>query len=122
MSRIRYLLDENIDRVIFDQLHKYEPSMEIHFVGEQGFPPLCSSDPEILKWLEKAGYILITANRKTMPTHFSNHIKAKRHLHGIFVVTKRLSHIEIVEELLFIWGATEMEEFIDSIIYLPLSY
>ena len=122
MSRIRYRLDENIDRVVFKQVRKLEPSIDIHCVGELGFPPLGSSDPNILKWLEKAGYILITENRKTIPTHFSNHIEANRHLPGIFVVTKQLSHMDLVEELILIWETTESEEFKDIILYLPLSY
>jgi len=122
MNRIRYLLDENIDQVVLSKVRKHEPSLDIHCVGEQNFPPLSSSDPEILRWLEKTGYILVTENRKTMPLHFSHHIEANHHLPGIFVITKQLSQNALVEELILIWGTTEPDEFKDRIVYLPFSH
>ena len=55
------------------------------------------------------------------PRHVTDHIKNGRHVPGIFELNPNMSIRETVEELLLIWGASEMKEYQDVIIYLPIA-
>lgn len=69
MKQIRYLLDENVPHAIRDGLLRRRPEVEILAVGHEVAPPLSTPDSEILRWIEREEYILITENRRTMPQH-----------------------------------------------------
>ena len=121
MSVIRYLLDENMPHAIQHQLLRIEPKMDVLVMGASGAPPLGTSDPDILRYIEQVGRILVTRNRHTMPDHLRDHLHAGHHVPGIFVVTPGLSLGVVIRELHLIWGASEAEECRDLILYLPLS-
>lgn len=62
----RFLLDENVELIVRRQLQRREPALEILAVGDPGAPPLQSSDPDILNWVEQHQYILVTWDRRTI--------------------------------------------------------
>jgi len=121
MSFIQYLLDENVDLLLRVELLNCEPTMVVWRIGDPGAPAKGSLDPEILCWCEQNGFILVTNNRKSMPRHITDHIKNGRHVPGIFELNPNMSIRETVEELRLIWGASEMKEYQDVIIYLPIA-
>jgi len=121
MSSIQYLLDENVDLLLRVELLNCEHTMVVWRIGDPGAPSKGSLDPEILCWCEQNGFILVTNNRKSMPRHITDHIKNGRHVPGIFELNPNMSIRETVEELLLIWGASEMKEYQDVIIYLPIA-
>ena len=121
MSEIKYLLDEHVDPRLKRALKKNWSDMVVWRVGEAGAPPLQSSDPEILDWCETNGFSLVTNNRASMPVHLRDRLDAGRHTPGIFVLNPRMKMGETAEELAIIWGASEMEEYLDLLNHLPLS-
>ena len=78
-------------------------------------------DPDILVWCENSGFILVTNNRKSMPEHLRDHLSLRRHMPGIFELNSNMSVGETIEELILIWSASEAKEYIDRLIYLPLT-
>jgi hypothetical protein len=66
MNGIRYLVDENTTHVIADQLLRLRPEMQIVVIGDDFAPP-GTLDSDILLWLEREDYCLITRNRASMP-------------------------------------------------------
>ena len=120
MSRPRFLLDENMPHAVREALHRAEPAVDVRVMGERGTPPLEIEDPILLAWLEREGWILLTRNRRTMPTHFAAHLEAGGHVPGILMVGEDFSVAQLVEDLLLIWSATEAEEWQDRLIYLPM--
>lgn len=56
-----------------------------------------------------------------MPGHLGQHLESGHHVPGILTLNPNMSLVETAEELLLIWSASEMEEFLDQILYLPLS-
>jgi len=120
MSKVRYLLDENVNRAIQRQLRRLDEKIEVLAVGEPGAPPAGSSDPEILEWIEQNGYILVTENRRTIPKHLKEHWAKGRHVPGVFFLRPLASLSAIIEDLYLIWVVAEAEEFTDQTIYLPL--
>jgi hypothetical protein len=83
-------------------------------------PPAGTSDPEILNWLEQNNYLLVTENRRTMPTHLADHLKAGKHIPGILLIRPLTNIGKLVEELLLIWSVSDSEEYHDKISYIPL--
>ena len=120
MNAIRYLLDENMPHSVRDQLLYHEPNLLILCVGDDMAPPLGTPDPVILDWIEQNGYILVSRNRKTIPAHLKEHLERGKHVPGVLLLRGRISIGRLVEDLLLIWGASELKDYKDHIEYLPL--
>ncbi|MBC6453985.1 MAG: hypothetical protein GDA43_12915 [Hormoscilla sp. SP5CHS1] len=63
--------------------------------------------------------ILVTPDRKTIPTEFARFI-VKYRSSGVIVVSEKLAVEIVLEELVLIWSASSAEEWIDRIALLPL--
>jgi hypothetical protein len=120
MKNISYLLDENVDPLFRTELLKREPEIVVWKVGDPYAPHKGTLDPEILCWCEEHSFILLTNNRKSMPNHLRDHLSNGRHIPGIFELNSNLTINETIEELLLIWEASDLAEYRDIIIYLPL--
>lgn len=120
MTAIRYLLDENMSHGVRDQLLYHEPTLHVLCIGDDMAPALGTPDPVILDWLEKNGCILVSRNRKTMPGHLKEHLDMGKHTPGILLIRRGISIGRLVEDLLLIWGASELKDYQDRIEYLPL--
>ncbi|RLC12736.1 MAG: hypothetical protein DRI57_17375 [Deltaproteobacteria bacterium] len=121
MNDIRYLLDENVDSVFRTALLNQEPAMVVWKISDPGVPLKGTKDPEILEWCEENTFVLVTNNRASMPVHLADHLAKGRHIPGILELNANMSLNETVEELTLIWGASELEEYQDIIIYLPVN-
>jgi hypothetical protein len=120
MPRPRFLLDEHVNRAIQRQLQRRDIQIEVLAVGDPGVPPSGSPDRDILIWIEENGYILITENRRTMPTHLADHFAVGRHVPGVFWVRPGAQLGPIIESLYLIWLVVVAEELRDRTLYLPL--
>jgi hypothetical protein len=118
--KVRYLLDENLDPHLKAAVLRWDPTIDIIRVGDPGAPELSTLDPEILVYLETAQHILVTANRKSMPLHITDHLTAGRHHWGVFLVRKGTSIGRLAEELYLVWAASTSEEWIDQERRIPL--
>ena len=115
----RYLIDENISPQYRTQLLYHEPSLTVFVIGDEGAPARGTPDPEILVWCEQNQFSLITNNRDSMPKHLSDHIAAGHHVPGIFTIKRRVPMGLIIDQLLLIVGASDEDEYMDEIKYLP---
>ena len=120
MSRIRFLLDENTAHAIGDQLRRRQSEIEILVIGTDSAPSNGTLDPDLLRWLEHEAYCLVTRNRRSMPGHLQDHLTSGHHIPGIFTLRPKASMGAVIEELLLIWTAAEMNEYRDQIIYIPV--
>ncbi len=120
MSWIRYLLDEDTPHAIRDQLLRRQPEVVVTAVGDDLAPPFGTPDRELLRWIEQEGYVLVSRNRRTMPRHLRGHLEAGGHVPGVFLLRRRYSLGEIIEDLILIWEAGRPEEYRDRVEYLPL--
>ena len=121
MSSPCFLLDEHIPHAVARGLRLREPGLQVLILGHPGAPPLTTSDPDLLIWIEEHGCLLVTNNRASMPGHLRNHLAANRHILGILTVPRRFTIGNIIDELHLIWGASLPEEFQDQIVHLPLA-
>jgi len=89
-------------------------------VGDGMAPAIGTPDDEILQWIEEAGYVLVSRNRRTLSQHLREHLEAGGHIPGIFLLSRRSSLGHIIEDLILIWEAGDPEEYRDRVEFLPL--
>ncbi len=115
-----YLIDENTTPALADQLRRRQPNLKVSTIEDGIAPPKGTPDPDILLWLEKHNYSLITRNRKSMPGHLLDHMTQGRHVKGIFTLRPKAPLGEVLEDLLLIWEVAESDEYQDQIVHIPL--
>ena len=121
MSTTGFLIDENLPSVIAAQLRRHAPLLRVFAIHDPAAPLKGTVDPEILIWLEENNCWLVTNNRTSMPGHLQEHLNGGRHVPGIFVTPYPLHLGFVIEELLLLWGASLPDEYLDRIVYLPVS-
>ena len=117
---LKYLLDENVDLIYQTQLQRRNPDLVVWAVGDPGAPPKSTLDPEILCWCEEYNCLLVTNNRKSMPIHWTDHIRQGRHVPGILILNPDMSIGQSMDELIMIAEASFEDEYQDQIVHLPL--
>ena len=120
MNRLRFLLDEHVPHAIQDQLLRLSPDIDGMTVGQPGAPAKGTSDPDLLLWIEQAGYVLVTGNRRTIPTHLEAHFEAGGHVPGVLQLRRRVPLGQAIENLFLFWATSEPEEFQDQVLFVPL--
>jgi hypothetical protein len=120
MTPPRFLLDEHVPQAVQSQLLRLNAEIDVLAVGQPLAPPKGTSDPDILAWIEKTGYILVTGNRRTIPGHVQAHYAAGHRIPGILLLKRGVRVGQIIEQLYLLWTASDAKEYIDRLLYLPM--
>ena len=115
--KIRFQADADLNLVILLAAVRREPGMD--FQTAQAAKLRSLSDPEVLAVASKEGRVLVTHDQQTMPGHFGEYILTQTSS-GVIVIPQHLQIAEAVENLLLIWFASEAQEWVNRICYLPL--
>jgi hypothetical protein len=115
---MRFLADENIDPDLVLGLQRRVGDIDIVRVQDVGLRT--ADDPTILKWAAAEGRVLVTKDIKTIPPYAFERISAGQPMAGVFVLHSTVSMATAIEELAFIAVASDADEWIDRVIYLPL--
>ena len=76
-------------------------------------------DFEVLRLAAEAGRILISQDRSTMPGHFQRFVSNSQSP-GVILLRARVPIAVVIEELFLIWVASEAEEWINRLAWIPL--
>lgn len=114
---IRFQADADLNQAILQGATRREPAIDFQTAHEAGLSGL--NDPEVLAIASRAGRALVTHDQKTMPTHFGEFSIAHTSP-GVLIIPQHFPVSSAIEELILIWSATEAEEWINRICYLPL--
>jgi len=106
--------------VVRNRLLQRERNIEALAVGDSAAPATGTPDAELLRWIEENGYILVSRNRRTLPRHLKEHVKAGHHVPGIFLLRRQYPVSQVIEDLLLIWESGDPKEYKGQLIYLPL--
>jgi predicted nuclease of predicted toxin-antitoxin system len=77
-------------------------------------------DPELLAWAAENERILLTHDRKTMPSHVAARIETGKKLAGVIIVPRRLPISQAIDELEIIIVCSLEDEWNDLVQFLPL--
>ncbi len=94
--------------------------MRVRFQADADLDGLADSDA--LRIAADSGRILVSQNRRTMPSHFSRCL-ARERSRGVILPGAARGGIPIstaIEELAIIWHASKAAEWIDRLVWIPL--
>jgi hypothetical protein len=115
--RPRFQADADFNHKVVVGLRRRELSVDFLSAregGVVGFP-----DPDVLAIAAGAGRILVSHDRKTMPGHFARFCET-RSSPGLIIVSQDLDIGAAIEELLLIWLATDAEEWVERVGFVPV--
>jgi hypothetical protein len=115
----RFLLDENVSIAVKAQLKRLDNTIVVIAIGDKGAPEKGTLDPEILIWLEANDYILVTENRRTMPSYLTLHYENGHFVPGILWVRPRTPVGRLVEALFTLWLGSIQEQFLHRNEFIP---
>lgn len=117
--KVRFLLDENVSPRLQTGVWRHTPAIDVLRVGDPGAPALGTLDPAILHSLDQTQRLLITHNRVSMPEHLQAHHAAGAHHWGLVWIRPQAQMSELIESVVLIWNASEAEEWVDQLAWLP---
>lgn len=115
--RPRFQADADFNHKIVVGLRRREPAIDLLSAHEGGV--IGAPDPDVLRIAAESRRILISHDRKTMPGHFARY-RETRSSPGVIIVSQDLDIGAAIEDLLLIWLATEPEEWIDHLGFVPV--
>ena len=116
--RPRFLADHNLNELVIDWLFRDEPAAEFVRVREVGLAR--ASDDQVLAYAAANAMIVVTNDVNTMIGFASERMTSGQPFAGLLVVRRRQPLRRIVESLQLIWTATEAEEWVGRIEFIPL--
>ena len=115
--KVRFQADADLHQMIVTALVRREPGVDFQTAIAAGLEGRL--DPQVLERAATEGRVLVSHDQSTMPLHFADFIQNQQSA-GLLIVPQHLPYSTVVEELLLIWTASEAEEWINRIAYLPL--
>lgn len=114
---IRLQADADFNQIILLATIRREPAIDFQTAVAASLAGL--NDEQVLTRAANEGRLLVTHDQKTMPRHFANFTAAATSP-GVLIVPQHISIATVVEDLLLIWFASEAEEWVNRIRFLPL--
>ena len=114
---VRYQADADLNQAIVTGVLRREPTIDFQTAFAAGLEGV--KDPEVLAITAQQERILVSHDRKTMPSKFASFIVSNQSS-GVIIVSRKLPTEVIIEELLLIWAASSAEEWMNRIAKLPL--
>ncbi len=114
---IRYQADADLNQAIVTGVLRREPTIDFQTAFAAGLEGV--KDLEVLALAAQQGRILVSHDRKTMPSEFAKFI-TNNQSSGAIIVSRKLPIEAVIEELLLIWAASSVEEWVNRIAKLPL--
>lgn len=115
--RIRFQADADFNQNVIRGLRRRQPAIDFQTADDTGLRGL--DDLEVLAVAAREGRILVTHDHRTMFPYFVT-FSATQHSPGVFILSQSLPINQAIEELLLVWEASEAEEWVDTIQFLPL--
>jgi len=115
--KVRFQADADLNQIILWSLIRHEPQVDFQTATEAALAGL--PDQDVLAVAMAEGRVLVSHDQTTMPRHFADFIPSKTSP-GLIVIPQHLPLFSAVEDLLLIWSASEADEWINRICFLPL--
>lgn len=114
---VRYQADADLNQVIVTGFLRREPTADFQTAFAAELKGV--KDPEVLAIAAQQKRILVSHDRRTMPSEFAAFITTNSSA-GVIIVSRKLPIEVVIGELLLIWAASNAEEWVNRIAKLPL--
>jgi predicted nuclease of predicted toxin-antitoxin system len=115
---IPLLVDQNFNGNIVEGFSQRESSLDLLHVRDVGLA--AAPDPTILEWAATQGRVLLTHDRRTIPSFAYDRVAAGQSMAGVFLVSDDMPTGQAIDELLIAVHCPTAEECKDIIKYFPL--
>jgi hypothetical protein len=115
--KVRFQADADLNGIIITATRRLEPLIDFQSAATAKLIGL--SDLEVLTIAAREGRILVSHDRRTMQHAFAEFI-AHQDSPGLFIVSQRQPVINVADELVLIWLASEAKEWINALRTIPL--
>jgi predicted nuclease of predicted toxin-antitoxin system len=113
----RFLADADFNHRIVNGIRRREPTVDFQTAVAGGTIGL--SDPDVLALAARVGRILVTHDRDTMLRHFARFVETETSPR-VTVVREQLDIGRAIEDLLLIWAASDVDEWLNKAGYVPI--
>jgi hypothetical protein len=114
---IRFQADADFNQIVVSAIARQHPEIDFQTATAAGLAGL--KDADVLALARRDSRVLITHDHSTMPRHFGEFIRVSASP-GLIVVPQSLPIREVVDALILIWAATQPEEWVNRLAYLPI--
>ena len=115
---VRFLLDEDVNGVIFEGVLLRRPALDMVRVQDVGL--LGAPDPVILEWAAREDRLLVSSDQSTMKDQAYSRLAQNLPMPGLFIARQALPIGRVIEELVFLADQSVPGEWEGQIIFLPL--
>ena len=115
--KIRFQADADLDGRVIRGFKRSVPGIDIRTAAEAGLKGM--RDFDVLRLSAEADRVLVSQDRSTMPAHFAHYISTAGSP-GVIILREAISIGMAIEELALIWTASDAEEWINRLIWIPL--
>jgi len=119
MSRPRFLADHDLNDHIVTGVLRREPAIEFLRVREVGMS--WRSDEEILDYSDREDLLVVSHDVNTMPAAAHSRLRAGQSFPGLFMVPQTAAIVRVIEDIVVIWSASDLEEWKGQVVFLPLA-
>jgi len=116
MTTIRFQADADLRQAIVAGVIRRQPNLDFQSANEAGFEGV--KDPEVLAIAANDGRVLVTHDRRTMPTEFGHFISSQTSS-GVLILSQKLAISDAIDALILVWEASTAEEWINQIMTIP---
>lgn len=115
---MKFLADENFEGAIFRGLLRRQPNIDLVRVQDVGLEG--ADDPVILEWANNEGRILLTHDRRTMPSYAYERMADGHTFAGMLVMKATIPVGQAIEDILLIEATSAPYEWINMVQDIPL--
>lgn len=114
---IGFLVDQNFNEDIVDGLTRRDPRLEFTYLRDEGLAD--ADDPTILECAAKDRLVLLTHDRKTIPSFAHARVASGLPMPGVFLVSNQMPKGQAIEELFLAIQCLTPEECDGQVHYFP---
>jgi hypothetical protein len=118
MSRPRFLADHDLNDYIVTGVFRLEPLIEFRRAREADLAR--ASDDQVLEFAAANPLLVVSHDVTTMTNAAYKRLKMGLPLSGLFLVEQTTPVAAVIDSLILIWSASELEEWQGRVQYLPL--
>ena len=114
---IKFQADADLNQNIVTGVLRREPAIDFQtalLIDLEGVP-----DDKVLEITAKEQRILVSHDRRTMPLHFADFI-VNNISYGVLIIPQDILISKAIDNIILIWSASDIDEWINRIVYLPL--